>query len=72
MQHTLPYTPQQNGVVERKNQTLKEMPNCMIQSKGSSLRCWVEVVNCANDIVNYTPTKDFKNITLKESWTKIK
>jgi hypothetical protein len=30
MQHTIPYTPQKNGVVERKNHTLKEMENCMI------------------------------------------
>jgi transposase InsO family protein len=34
MQHIVPYTPQQNGVAERKNRTLKEMSNCMIQSKG--------------------------------------
>jgi transposase InsO family protein len=34
MPHNVPYTPQQNGVFERKNQTLKEMANCMIQSKG--------------------------------------
>jgi transposase InsO family protein len=33
MQHIVPYTPQQNGVVERKNHTLKEMVNCMIQYK---------------------------------------
>jgi hypothetical protein len=32
-QHFVPYTPQQNGIVERKNQTLKEMENYMIQSK---------------------------------------
>jgi transposase InsO family protein len=38
MQQTIPYTPQQNGVVERKNRTLKEMANCMIQSKGLSLK----------------------------------
>ena len=30
-QHTIPYTPQQNGVVEWKNHTLKEMANCMIR-----------------------------------------
>jgi transposase InsO family protein len=30
MQHNVPYTPQKNGVVERKNHTLKEMDNSMI------------------------------------------
>jgi hypothetical protein len=33
MKHTAPFTPQQNGVDERKNNTLKEMDNCMIQYK---------------------------------------
>ena len=31
MQHIVPYTSQQNGVVERKNCTLKEMANCMLE-----------------------------------------
>jgi transposase InsO family protein len=72
MQHIVPYTPQQNGVVERKNRTLKEMANCMIQSKGLSLKYWAEAINCANYIVNRTPTKALKNITPEEAWTKIK
>jgi hypothetical protein len=72
MQHTVPYTPQQNGVAERKNCTLKEMDNCMIQSKGLSLKYWVEEINCENYIVNHTPTKALKNIILEEAWTKIK
>ena len=72
MQHTVPYTPQQNGVAERKNRTLKEMANCMIQSKGLSLQYWAEAINCANYIVNRTPTKALKNITSEEAWTKIK
>jgi hypothetical protein len=72
MKHTVPYTPQQNGVAERKNYTLKEMDNCMIQSKGLSLKYWAEAINCANYIVNCTPTKALKNITSEESWTKIK
>jgi hypothetical protein len=63
MQHIVPYTPQQNGVAERKNHTLKEMANCMIQSKGLSLKYWAEAINCANYIVNHTPTKALKNIT---------
>jgi hypothetical protein len=48
------------------------MANCMIQSKGLSLKYWAESINCANYIVNRTPTKDFKNITMEEAWTKTK
>jgi transposase InsO family protein len=72
MQHIDPYKPQQNGVVERNNHTLKEMANCMIQSKGLSLKYWVEAINYENYIVNCTPTKALKNITSEEYWTKIK
>jgi hypothetical protein len=32
----------------------------------------VEAINCENYIVNRTPTKALKNITLEESWTKLK
>jgi hypothetical protein len=72
MQHTVPSTPHQNGVAKRKNRTLKEMSNCMIQSKGLSLKYWAEAINCENYIVNHTPTKALTNITLEEAWTKIK
>jgi hypothetical protein len=67
MQHFVPYIQQQNGVVERKNHTLKEMENCMIQSKGLILHFWVEAINCANYIINCTPTKGLKNMTLDEA-----
>jgi hypothetical protein len=30
MQQTIMYTPQKNGIVERKNHILNEMGNCMI------------------------------------------
>ena len=72
MQHTVPYTPQQNGVAERKNRTLKEMANYMLQSKGLGLNFWAEAINCANYIVNHTPTKVLKNINLEEAWRSIK
>jgi hypothetical protein len=72
MQHIVPYTPQQNSVAERKNRTLKEMANCMIQFKGLSLKHWAEAINCENHIFNHTPTKALKNITSEEAWTKIK
>jgi hypothetical protein len=60
MQQTVPYTPQQNGVVERKNCTLKEMASFKIQSKGLSLNYWVKAINCENYKVNHTPTKALK------------
>jgi hypothetical protein len=72
MKHIVPYTPQQNGVAERKNRTLKEMANCMIQSNGLSLNYWAEAINCENYIVNHTPTKALKNIRSEEAWTKTK
>jgi hypothetical protein len=65
MQHIVPYRPQQNGVSERKNHTLKQMDNCMIQYKGLGLHYWVEDIKCENYIGNHTPTKDLKNITLE-------
>jgi hypothetical protein len=72
MQHIVPYTPRKNGVAERKNHTLKEMANCMLQSKGLSLCFWAQAINCVNYIVNRTPTKALKNITLEEEWSSIK
>ena len=33
VQHSIPYTPQQNGVAEMKNGSLKEMTTCMLESK---------------------------------------
>ena len=32
-QLTAPYTPQQNGVIERKNRTLMEMTRCLLHDK---------------------------------------
>jgi hypothetical protein len=72
VKHIVPYTPKQNDVAERKNHTLKEMANCMIQYNGLSLKYWAEAIKCENYIVNCTPTKALKNITLEEAWNKIK
>ena len=67
LQHIVPYTRQKNDVPERKNRTLKEMDNYMLQSKGLSLNFWEEAINCENYIVNHTPTKFLRNVTPEES-----
>ena len=42
-QKTVPYTPQQNGVAERKNITLVEMARCMLYSKGLHNFFWLKL-----------------------------
>ena len=44
----------------------------MIQSKGLSLQYWAEAINCANYIVNCTPTKVLQIMTPEKAWSKIK
>jgi len=52
-----PYTPQQNGISERKNRTLKEMMNAMLLSSGMSNQMWGEVVLSACYTLNRVPHK---------------
>ena len=51
-QTTAPYTSQQNGVVERKNRTLKDMINFMLNSSGAPHNLWGEALLAANTILN--------------------
>ena len=48
--HSVRYTPQQNGVAERKNQSLKEMTTCMLESKKLDANLWAEAMNYATYI----------------------
>ena len=50
MQHLTPYTPQQNDVAERKNRSLKEMANCMIEVREINPKLWAEAISCASHI----------------------
>ena len=47
-----PITPQQNGVVERKNRVIQEMARAMIHNKDVAKDLWGEAVNIACHIVN--------------------
>ncbi|KAA0035400.1 gag-pol polyprotein [Cucumis melo var. makuwa] len=52
-----PTTPQQNGVVERKNRTLQEMARVMIHAKSLPLNFWTEAVNTVCHIHNKVTTQ---------------
>ena len=67
-QKTVPYTPQQNGVAERKNRTLVEMARCMVYSKGLHKKFWAEAICCANFILNRVPHRAVLHATPEEKW----
>ncbi|GJV31762.1 zinc finger, CCHC-type containing protein [Tanacetum coccineum] len=52
-QTTAPYTPQQNGVSERKNRALKEMVNSMLSYSGLSEGFWGEAMLTACYLLNW-------------------
>ena len=69
MQHSIPYTPQQNGVAERKNRSLKEMATCMMDSKTLPPKFWAKAINCASYIQNRVSHKQFDGMTPFETWS---
>jgi transposase InsO family protein len=47
-----PYTPQQNGAVERKNRTLIDMARTMLDEYKTSDLFWYEAINTACHVIN--------------------
>ncbi|KAG9451352.1 hypothetical protein H6P81_011317 [Aristolochia fimbriata] len=58
-----PKTPQQNGVVERRNKTLQEMARVMLLSKGLPEKLWAEAINTACYITNRVFFRPFTHKT---------
>ncbi|BBG99019.1 BURP domain-containing protein, partial [Prunus dulcis] len=68
-QLTVAYSPQQNGVAERKNRTIVEMAKCMMFEKGMPLEFWAETVNTAVYVLNRSPTKALDKKTPFEAYS---
>jgi len=64
---TTPYSPQSNGVAERKNRTLTDLVNDMLDTAGLSKAWWGEAVLTANHVLNKVPVKN-NEITPYEGW----
>ncbi|XP_076936014.1 uncharacterized protein LOC143602945 [Bidens hawaiensis] len=63
-----PYTPEQNGVSERKNRTVVEMATSMLHEKNFSKVFWGEAIATAIYIRYLSPTRALYNRTPYEVW----
>lgn len=66
---TTPYTPQQNGVVERRNRTLMDMTRSLLKAMKVPNQLWGEAVRHSTYIINRVPTKSLNEQTPYESFT---
>ncbi|GJR01694.1 ribonuclease H-like domain, reverse transcriptase, RNA-dependent DNA polymerase [Tanacetum coccineum] len=62
-QLTAPYSPQQNGVVERRNRTIMSTTRCMMKTTNMPQNFCAEAVRHAIYILNCVPTKALEDIT---------
>jgi transposase InsO family protein len=69
MQTTTMYTPQQNGVVERKNQTIMNMARSLLKEKCLSNTFWAELVARSSYLLNRSPTTSLKMKVPQEAWS---
>lgn len=67
-QFTTPYTPQQNGVAERKNRSITEMATCMMIDSGMNERYWGEAVLTATYLQNRLPSRSVPKTPYELWW----
>jgi transposase InsO family protein len=71
-QLTTSYTPQKNGVAERKNRTIMNMVRCMLCDKQLPKSFWPEAAKWTVHVLNRSPTLTVKDKTPEEAWSGIK
>lgn len=68
-QLTASYTPQQNGVAERKNRTIMNMVRSMLTENDIPREFWPEAVNWSVYVQNRSPTIAVRDVTPEEAWS---
>ena len=62
------YTPQQNGVVEHRNQTMVATARALLKQRGMPAIYWGEAVMTVVHLLNRSPTKALDGKTPYEAW----
>ena len=68
-QLTAAYTPQQNGVSERRNRTIMNMVRSLLANKNMPKAFWPEAAKWSVYVLNRSPTFSVKNVTPEEAWS---
>jgi transposase InsO family protein len=71
-QLTTAYTPQQNGVAERKNRTAMNLVRCILTDKQVPKVFWPEAVKWCVHVLNRSPTLAVQHSTPEEAWSGMK
>lgn len=71
-QLTASYTPQQNGVVERKNRTIMNVVRCLLCDKQVPKQLWLEAIRWTAHVINRSPTLVIKDKIPEEMWSGVK
>ncbi|KAH9714963.1 Integrase catalytic domain-containing protein [Citrus sinensis] len=67
-QYTMPGTPKQNGIAERRNRTLLDMVRCMLSNSTLPDFLWAEALRTAAYVLNQVPSKSVPK-TPYELWS---
>ena len=66
-ERTPPYSPESNGIAERKNHTWTDLVNAMLDTSGLSKAWWGEALLTASHVLNRVPNRN-KEQTPYEIW----
>ena len=66
---TTTFTPQQNGIAERKNRTIMNMVRAALLEKDVPRVFWPDAVQWVNHVLNRSPTLIVRDMTPEEVWS---
>ncbi|XP_060179691.1 uncharacterized protein LOC132609635 [Lycium barbarum] len=69
LQLTAAYTPQENGVCERKNRTIMNVVRSLLQKSHVPKVFWPEVVCWSVYVLNRSPSRAIHNMTPEKAWS---